>query len=135
MNKDDVLRFLMSALSSIQVADELIPELIALLAGTGSENSIFNLLLMRLSFCKISVQNLSNIRNLKQSAMACIACTSLEKDLISEFYILFCQIVVLSYSVRSTSEAANVRQIIRLIKGPHSPGWRDLRRNFKCLKV
>lgn len=38
MNKDDVLRFLMSALSSIQVADELIPELIALLAGTGSEN-------------------------------------------------------------------------------------------------
>ena len=50
MNKDDVLRFLMSALSSIQVADELIPELIALLAGTGSENSIFNLLLMRLSF-------------------------------------------------------------------------------------
>ena len=52
--------------------------------------------------------------------MACIACTSLEKDLISEFYILFFQIVVLSYSVRSTSEAANVRQIIHLIKGPHS---------------
>ena len=57
MNKDDVLRFLMSALSSIQVADELIPELIAPLPElvVKTRFSIYSLCV--LAFCKISVQS------------------------------------------------------------------------------
>lgn len=48
MNKDEVLLYLRNYFASIDVSDELIPELLSLIAETGVEASVFRILLQRL---------------------------------------------------------------------------------------
>lgn len=49
MNRDEVLRYWMNCFSSIEVSDYLVPELVSLIAESGSESAIFRILIMRIT--------------------------------------------------------------------------------------
>ena len=52
MNKEDALRQLLNYLAMIDAHDDFTPELLALIAGSGTEADVFRLLVMRLTMLK-----------------------------------------------------------------------------------
>lgn len=52
MNKEDALRQLLNYLAMIDTHDDFTPELLALIAGSGTEADVFRLLVMRLTMLK-----------------------------------------------------------------------------------
>nr|DAY52827.1 MAG TPA: protein of unknown function DUF891 [Caudoviricetes sp.] len=48
MNKDEVLSYLQDYFASIDASEELLPELLALIAESGVEDAVFRLILLRL---------------------------------------------------------------------------------------
>ena len=112
MNKEDALRQLLNYLAMIDAHDDFTPELLALIAGSGTEADVFRLLVMRLTMLKALGIMLSSIRSSRTSAAGFTVCTWREKALICASCMHFWRINPRFFCSRFMNAQASVRRTI-----------------------